>query len=204
MKKGLIILCIMLGLSSLMSAREIKTTDGKVYKNVSISSVTPVGIDIFYVKDGGYFIKLLPFTLLSKEIQKEFGYDPQKAKTYLANLKNHSEMIRKKHEEQVKQDKTKNAKHYEMISRIEAGKVNAILKITAVKPDGIIAYADNQGNTSTYVSGRMGKVFVYGLIGMSGAVEARWIYPTGQTKYGFPCYAVTLDQAVILKNDANK
>ncbi len=203
MKKVLLLVCATMCVSLMLSARDIKTNDGKSYKGVSISSVTPIGIDISYQKDGTYFIKLLPFINLSKEIQKEFHYNPEKAEAYVNNLKKRSKMIREKYAEELKKDKTKNAKHYEMLSRIDAGAINTILKVYSTKPDGVVAWADSLEDTSS-TSGHLGKIFVYGILGLSGGEEARVVYPTGTTRYGFPCYAASPEQALLLKQIANK
>ncbi len=52
----------------------ITTTDGKTYTAAKLAVIEPDGISILYA-DGGAKIA---FTSLSPEIQKEFGYDPEK------------------------------------------------------------------------------------------------------------------------------
>jgi hypothetical protein len=203
MKKGLILACLIMCISIGMSARNIKTKGGEVFKNVSISSVTPTGIDISFQKNNISFIKHIRFTDLSEEMQKEFAYDPKKAETYLANLEKHAEMVKKKYTAALLKQKEVSAKQHQLRSQIEAGAVNVLINVTIVKPDGVIGWADSV-NSTIHSSGHMGKVFVYGLLGMSGTKIPRVIYPTGQSKYGFSCYAATLEQAVILKENANK
>jgi hypothetical protein len=56
----------------------ITTTDGKVYADAKLAVVEPDGISILYA-DGGAKI---PFTSLSPETQKQFGYDPEKSAFY--------------------------------------------------------------------------------------------------------------------------
>ena len=203
MKKGIMTVCCVLCLSLVLSARDITTKDGKVYKNVSISSVTPIGIDISYSVNGNYFIRLLRFSNLSKEIQTEFHYNADKASAYLTNLRKHSEMVRKKYKEQLKAKNAKDANHYAELSRVDAGRINVVLKVDVVKKDGVIGWADSiQQNLAS--SGHMGRIFVYGLMGVSGGEAARVIYPTGINMHGFPCYALTADLALILKSKTSK
>src|SRR5438067_2679061 len=66
-----LILCLV----SITLADDFKTTDGKEYKNVTISRVEPDGIVITF--SGG--IVKIPFTELSPEIQNKYSYDPKAA-----------------------------------------------------------------------------------------------------------------------------
>ena len=56
----------------------ITTTDGKTFADAKLAAVEPDGISILYA-DGGAKIA---FTSLSPEIQKQFGYDPEKSAFY--------------------------------------------------------------------------------------------------------------------------
>jgi hypothetical protein len=56
----------------------ITTTDGKAYADAKLAAVEPDGISILYA-DGGAKIA---FTSLSPEMQKQFGYDPEKSAFY--------------------------------------------------------------------------------------------------------------------------
>ncbi len=58
----------------------LTTTDGKVYKSVVVMSSDAAGIDISY--DRGE--EIIPFEKLPVEIQRKYGYDPEKAKAFLA------------------------------------------------------------------------------------------------------------------------
>jgi hypothetical protein len=65
-------LAILAALSaSIALADDFKTIDGKEYKNAKINRVEPDGIVISF--SGG--IVRVPFTELSPEIQKKYGYD---------------------------------------------------------------------------------------------------------------------------------
>jgi hypothetical protein len=57
---------------------DFKTIDGKEYKKATVSRVEPDGIVI--VHSSG--IVKIPFVELSAELQKKYGYQPEKAKAY--------------------------------------------------------------------------------------------------------------------------
>ncbi len=57
----------------------ITTTDGMVYKSVTIMSTDPAGIHI--VHEGG--AASIPFSKLPVDIQKKYNYDPEKARAFI-------------------------------------------------------------------------------------------------------------------------
>lgn len=57
---------------------DITTQSGQVYKNAKITRVEPDGITVMYSKG----IAKVPFTDLSEEYRKEYGYDPEQASAY--------------------------------------------------------------------------------------------------------------------------
>jgi hypothetical protein len=57
-------------------AEDWKTTDGKVYQNVTVIDAQPDAVTILH-QDGG---ALVPLANLPPDIQKRFNYDPVKAK----------------------------------------------------------------------------------------------------------------------------
>ena len=59
---------------------DIVTTDGRQFKNVTITKLEPDGITL--MTDSG--LEKIPFTSLSKEIQSKYNYDPQRAAAYAA------------------------------------------------------------------------------------------------------------------------
>src|SRR5438046_7700177 len=61
-------------------AEDFKTTDGKEYKDASITRVEPDGI-VIKTKSG---ITKVYFAELPKEVQERFHYDQQKASAYSA------------------------------------------------------------------------------------------------------------------------
>jgi hypothetical protein len=66
--------------ASIALADDFKTTDGKEYKNAKVSRIEPDGVVIAF--SGG--IVKIPFTELSPELQKKYGYDSKAAEAYSA------------------------------------------------------------------------------------------------------------------------
>jgi type II secretory pathway pseudopilin PulG len=73
-----LLLAVALPVSSATSLRaeDWKTTDGKVYQNVTVIDSAPDAVTILH-QDGG---ALVPLANLPPDIQKRFNYDPVKAK----------------------------------------------------------------------------------------------------------------------------
>ena len=85
--KAIVAGCCSVLLAFAALAEDFKTVEGKGYKNVTVSRVEPDGIVITF--SGG--IVKIPFTELSSEIQKKYGYDPKAAadfqqQTYQADV----------------------------------------------------------------------------------------------------------------------
>lgn len=69
--------------SRLKDTNSITINSGKVYKSVKITSVDPDGLMIEYrPDDGGIGISKIKFRDLPAEEQKQYGFDPQAAKTF--------------------------------------------------------------------------------------------------------------------------
>jgi hypothetical protein len=87
-------------------ADDFKTINGKEYKNVTVSRVEPDGI---MIKFSGGIVKI-PFTELSPEIQKKYGYDSQAAGAYSAGQNEQQAALaqqRKAEEQQRLQERQK-------------------------------------------------------------------------------------------------
>lgn len=84
---------------SVALADDFKTLAGKEYKNVTVSRVEPDGI----VLTGKSGISKVYFTELPKDVQKRFGYDPEKAADYSAQQNAGLEEVRKQQEEALRQ-----------------------------------------------------------------------------------------------------
>jgi hypothetical protein len=67
-------------LASVVLAEDFQSVNGHEYKNVTVARVEPDGI---VIKFSGGIVKI-PFTELSPEIQKKYGYDSQAAGDYSA------------------------------------------------------------------------------------------------------------------------
>jgi hypothetical protein len=84
MKYRQISLAILAALSaSIALADDLKTTNGKEYKNVKVNRVEPDGIVITH----SFGILKIPFTELPKDVQQRFGYDPAKIEAEKAGTK---------------------------------------------------------------------------------------------------------------------
>jgi hypothetical protein len=77
---GLTAVSVMLPPLPSLRADDWKTTDGKVYKNVSVVKAEPDAVTILH-QDGGARV---PLAILSPDLQKRFHYDPVTAKTAAA------------------------------------------------------------------------------------------------------------------------
>jgi len=100
-------LFLILCFGSLAFADDFKTVSGKEYKNVTVSRVEPDGI---VIKFSGGIVKI-PFTELSPEIQKKYGYDSQAAGAYSAEQNQQQAALaqqRKADEQQRLQERQKN------------------------------------------------------------------------------------------------
>ena len=63
-------------------AVDIKLKDGQEFKGARVVSVTPVGVDIAYKDKDGPVVRSLPFSLMSKEMQKKYNYKPDESKNF--------------------------------------------------------------------------------------------------------------------------
>ncbi len=183
------------------SALDLTTNDGTVYKNVSISSVTPIGFDVCYTPNGGGLaIKEILFSNLSEEWRKKYNYDPKAAEEFNKKV----EQFRKtKAEEMRKQYKDWVARQEEedhLQSAIYAGRLNVQLKVLRATSFGCVAYADSMFDTLT--SGHFGKVAIMGMRMDNGNAWAGNIYPAGYSltvsEGTLPVYTTSLEQAVML------
>ncbi|OGV56375.1 MAG: hypothetical protein A2X49_15230 [Lentisphaerae bacterium GWF2_52_8] len=87
MKKLFLLYFCVLALGSAVSARDLTSTDGKTYKNVQITQITPLGIFFLCNGQSGW----LDFKDLSPDVQHEFGYDPGKAQDFEKGLSGNSD-----------------------------------------------------------------------------------------------------------------
>jgi hypothetical protein len=172
---------------SMVSARDIIMLDGAIYKNVTITDSSPVGITIAFDKpDGTTVIKGLDFRDLPEDIRKEFGYTELRAKEFEKHALEYRNML-------YKDALKKAAANAAVESRDEAvskqiDHIQAFLfskrkyvRFTTIRPHdgGVIGYATAADRTALY--GDYGHIFVKGLSGTQGTYWSGYIYPTGQT-----------------------
>jgi len=61
------------------SAKDLKTLDGRTYRNVRLSSKTPAGVQIMHSSGACY----VPYSNMSTNDQREYGYDAAAASAFL-------------------------------------------------------------------------------------------------------------------------
>lgn len=198
-------LCAVLFIAATISARDITTLDGTTYKNVQISSVTPAGFDISYTpQGGGLAIREIFFKDLPENIRKEFSYNSQKAESFTKRVdkitRMRNEEIEKEYQQTLAQEAKQEARHDKYEAIAYAGKINVILNGIQSSSQGLIAWAKTPDATVT--TGTIGKVFIIGLDTVpNGGSWTGYIYPTKTKANGFPCYTVTLEQAIIIMEE---
>jgi chromosome segregation ATPase len=104
---SLTVVILIVCFASIALADDFKTTDGKEYKNVTVSRVEPDGI-VLSSKSG---ISKVYFAELPKEVQQRFSYDPEKAAAYSAEQNSAQEQFRKQQEEALRQKAEATAKN---------------------------------------------------------------------------------------------
>jgi hypothetical protein len=82
MKKGYAVILLSALLTATVSAEDVTTTDGTVYKDIKISETTPIGIN-FVSGDKACWID---FRDLPPDDAKKYGYDPAKAAEFEKTL----------------------------------------------------------------------------------------------------------------------
>jgi uncharacterized phage infection (PIP) family protein YhgE len=105
--------------ASLALADDFKTTDGREYKNVTVSKQEPDGITVKNMKAG--IIAKLHFTELPKEVQERYHYDAEKAAAYSAGQNATLEQLRKQQEEAMRQKAEATQKNNEQLAKEQTG-----------------------------------------------------------------------------------
>lgn len=127
-RKTTIAILAALSAISLALADEFKTSDGKEYKNATVTRVEGDGI-VVRTKRG---ITKLYFTELPKDVQERFHYDPaQAAAAQAAAVRQTQELnqFNSQQEELAKQQKAANAKQYQQGLQQQA-KYNNVQSLT--------------------------------------------------------------------------
>lgn len=197
----LILWTLVLMAGTLVCADDITTNDGKTYKNVTISSVTPAGFDICYTpKGGGLAIKEILFKNLPEKYQKKYNYNPEKAAAFQARVQQYQAAQYSDMEKEYRKRLAEANEENQAEAAIYAGRMNVMLKSVYSIPGGCVAWADSLDATPT--QGHYGEFIIMGADLPSGAAWGGNIYPAGHsadTRDGkLPVYCTSLEQAVIL------
>lgn len=207
-KLSILIVFVCTGVFSfILTARDITTLDGQTYKNVQISSVTPIGFDISYTPPGGGLaIRELSFKNLPKNIRKEYGYNPVKAEAFSERI---AEIRRREYRRNARMEELKkeqNAKNEMLTNEIYSRKMKVLLKAIEVISDGTVCWA--QTPYATVTTGQLGKVCVCGLELTQGNEWNGFIYPTGKTvPYGgaqIDVYSTSLENALYIFRNSSQ
>ena len=88
MRKTIPLLLLSLTLPLAAETMNIQTLNGQVFEDAQIERVNPNGIDIGYVNEKGHYVlKGILFKNLSEELQKKFGYDPEKSRKFESEVR---------------------------------------------------------------------------------------------------------------------
>ncbi|OGV53912.1 MAG: hypothetical protein A2X49_15655 [Lentisphaerae bacterium GWF2_52_8] len=161
-------------------ARDITMLDGKVYKNVSVENVTPLGFDMVSDNGKSLMIKHVRFTEMSEAVRKEFNYDPVKADEYLKKIQKTISTHETKNSVKLTAWKAKDEKQEPVVyDGVEKLGQKILFKAISCHPTGTVGWSCAEDETLT--TGHYGKIF---LKGMSLSQSSEWIgniYPTGKT-----------------------
>jgi len=109
---------LILSLTSAAFAEDLKTVNGKEYKDAAITRVEPDGI-VVKTKSG---ITKIYFAELPKEVQERFHYEPQKASAYSAEQAANYTAYQKQHEEAQREREDAAAKNNAILAQQQAAK----------------------------------------------------------------------------------
>lgn len=212
-----ILFCAVFVLSALnLSAIDITTTDGKVYKNVNITNVMPDAIGFMYTqKDGTLTLRDIKLDMLTKDLQKKFNYSPAKAKNFKKQVAafedERNKLLQKHHQEDLAlfREHKKISKELDHIKAfLYAHRIKCWLHIIRAVGEDCIAKIDLPVSSSKF--GHLGTVYVRNLTGAQDCRIGTTIYPTGKTRSFedgmFPVYDANITKYAlqILKEKENQ
>ncbi len=187
------------------SALDITTTDGKVYKNVTVLNVLPNAVGFMYTKKDGTsdVLRDVEMTLLTKDLQKKFNYSPKKAKKFQAQVDKFQAARAVLAQKQQKENLALFREHKKISKEIDhikallhAHRVNCYIHI--IRPIGQDCIGKIRMHPATSKYGHLGAVYVRNLTGPQNQLLPATIYPTGETKSFqdgmFPVYDANLDK----------
>lgn len=199
--RNVLVLFIIAAIAFPIYARDIKTISGKVYKNVEISSVTPIGFDISYTKaDGTFVIRELYFKDLPDDVKNEFKYDQAKAEAFQKKVN----VIQQKRAEKLAADRKRELQEIAATdaniasyrSAVYSHRMYAVLKSVRPYAKGTLAWVSSPNQAVTDDSY---KVYIAGIVLPQNAEWEGYIYPIGEDQEGYEAYCTSLDMATSLK-----
>ena len=176
-----------------LSALNITTTDGKVYKNVTVTNVMPDAVGFMYTKADGVTMVLrdVKLALLTKDLQKKFNYSPKKAEEFKKQVavfeQKRSKLLVKHHKEDLKlfREQRKIARELEGIKALlKAHRIDCwVHVIRAVgKNDCIAEMTSTKSEPAASGYGYLGKIYIRNLSGPQNTRLDVRLFPTGETK----------------------
>lgn len=186
-----ILFCVVFALCIInLSALDITTTDGKVYKNVQVTNVLPNAVGFTYTKkDGTMVLRDVKMTSLTKKMQEKFKYSPKKAEIFnkqvIAFQGKRNQILQKHHKEDLAlfRKQKKMAKEFDQIrAALYAHRIKCWVHITrSVGFNNCIGeMTTTESASSSGGYGRLGKIYVRNLSGSQNARVSAVLYPTGK------------------------
>lgn len=170
-----------------ISALDITTSDGRIYKNVKVTNVMPDAVGFMYTKkDGTPVIRDVKMALLTNDLQKKFHYSPKKAKIFkrqVADFQEKRNQILQKHHQEDLALFRKQKKFAIELNHIKALLYAHRLKcfIHIVRPVGEDCIGKISMHRATDKYGRLGTAYIRNLTGPQNQLLTTTIYPTGET-----------------------
>jgi hypothetical protein len=204
-----ILCCAVFALSTFnLSALDITTKSGKVYKNVEVTNVMPDSVGFMYTKkDGTDVLRDVELSLLTKNLQKKFKYSPKKSNVFKKRVvdfqKKRNKILQKHHQENLKlfHEQLKESKELDHIKALlHAHRIPCWIHITrSVGFNNCIGMmTTTQSASSSGGYGRLGSVYVRGINGPQNIRVSAVLYPTGETisfeDGTFPVYETNLER----------
>ncbi len=191
-----------------LSALNITTTDGKVYKNVTVTNVMPDAVGFMYTKADGVTSVLRDVKLasLTRDLQKKFHYSPKKAEAFkkqVAIFENkRSKLLIKHHKEDLKlfREQKKVAQELDGIKALlRAHRIDCWVHIIRAvgKNDCIAEMTSTKSEPAASGYGYLGKIYIRNLNGPQNTRLDVRLFPTGESKSfedgTFPVYDTDLN-----------
>jgi hypothetical protein len=191
-----------------LSALDITTTDGKVYKDVTVTNVMPDAVGFMYTKADGVTTVLrdVKLAMLTKNLQKEFNYSPKKAEEFEkqsnAYEKKRNQLLIKHHQEDLRlfREQKKAARELDDIkAMLRAHTINCWVHVirSVGSNDCIAEMTSTKSATSASGYGYLGKIYIRNLNGPQNTRLEVKLFPTGESRSfedgTFPVYDTDLN-----------